>query len=298
CRRDKERDRKIPSLETMNSKKLIMRMLSVIATFTMLANAGEPYENGKIVITQADEDAIKSLLEEYHKESSQYMRKHLWSSSIPLYIDCEAYRKLLKFGLKVVPYLVQNIAQLEAQYGDYAYIGSALIKDKSVKTPEQVYKYNCSKPWSSTGPGPPIGLTLLMQLLPEDMKPKPRVKKGYVDNKVFAWSNWWQQHKQRFIFQTKRPLVIQPTKEVHSRMPQIRTTVKNGLLDIYAVSATYRQIIERAAAEMNADVFIGEQEYIGVITTVRMKAVTFEEFLYIIGRTVFVSGFDYRKTEK
>jgi len=81
-------------------------------------------------------------------------------------------------------------------------------------------------------------------------------------------------------------------------MPQIRTTVKNGLLDIYAVSATYHQIIERAAAEMNIDVFIGEQEYINLLTTVRKRAVTFEEFLYIIGRTVFVGGFDYHKTEK
>ena len=197
-----------------------------------------------------------------------------------------------------MPYLVQNIARLEAQYGDYAYIGSALIKDKSVKTPDQVYNYNCTKPWSSTGPGPPIRPTLLMQLLSDDMKPNPNVKKGYVDNKVFAWSHWWQEHKDKFIFQTKKPLVIHPAEYVYSMMPQIRTTVKNGLLDIYAVSATYHQIIERAAAEMNIDVFIGEQEYINIITTVRIRAVTFEEFLYIIGRTVFVGGFDYHKTEK
>jgi len=283
------------SLERMNSTKLILVMLIAILSFPVFANVSELDDSGKIVITQADEEAIKGLLKEYHKEFSR--RVDGLSSSSLLYVDCEAYRKLLKYGLKVVPYLVQNIARLEAQYGDYAYIGSALIDDKSVKTPEQVHKYNRSKRWSSTGPGPPVSLTL-MQLLPDSMKPKPRVKKGYVDNKVFAWSHWWQGHRHKFIFQTKKPLVIHPAKYVYSMMPQIRTTVKNGLLDLYAVSATYRQVIERAAAEMNVDVFIGEQQYIGVITTVRMKSVTFEEFLYIIGRTVFVGGFNYRKTEK
>jgi hypothetical protein len=48
---------------------------------------------------------------------------------------------------------------------------------------------------------------------------------------------------------------------------------------------------------MNINVFIGEQQYIDVITTTRMKGVTFEEFLYIIGRTVCIGGFDYHKTE-
>ena len=284
------------SLEGMNPANIILLVMSINATLLLSANATDPNENGKIVITQADEDAIKGAFEEYSREYSRNINPG--SSSIPPYIDCESYRKLLKYSLKVVPYLVQNIARLEAEYGDYAYIGSALIDEKNVKTPEQVYSYNCNKPWSSTGPGPPIRPTLLMQLLPDDMKPRPNVKKGYVDNKVFAWSHWWQEHKHKFVFRIEEPIVIHPAKYVYSMMPQIRTTIKNGLLDIYAVSATYRQMIERAAAEMNVDVFIGEWEYIGVINTVRMRAVTFEEFLYIIGKTVCSRGLDYRKTEK
>ncbi len=62
--------------------------------------------------------------------------------------------------------------------------------------------------------------------------------------------------------------------------------------------ATYRQIIERAAAELGIDIFIGEQRKIDVIGTVRMKSITFEEFAYLIGRTVYVRGFEYYKTGK
>lgn len=283
------------SLERMNSTKLILVMLSVIATFTMLANAGEPYENGKIVITQADEDAIKNILREFR----QHQAKVSFRSDVAPYLDCEAHQKLLKYGWKAVPYLVDQAAQKEAVD---AYIGSALIKDMNVKTPEEVFEYNRRRKSKSANTLAPFILETVLRELPSGkMAPnlnKPKDRVGYAYNEVFAWVKWWQQHKHKFVFQTKRPLVIHPAKVVHSTMPQIRTTVKNGLLDIYAVSATYRQIIERAAAEMNVDVFIGEQQYIGVITTVRMKSVTFEEFLYIIGRTVFVGGFNYRKTEK
>jgi len=177
------------------------------------------------------------------------------------------------------------------------------MADENIKTPEQVYTYNRNPKRESHKkrhiyPLPQGRPMFLTQFLPDSMKPKPKVKKGYVDNRLFSWSHWWQEHKDKFIFQTNHPLVIHPVKVVHSTMPQIGTTVKNGLLDIYAVHATYRQIIERAAAEMNIDIFIGEQECIGVISTVRMKSVSFEEFLYIIGRTVSVGGFDYHKTEK
>ncbi len=49
---------------------------------------------------------------------------------------------------------------------------------------------------------------------------------------------------------------------------------------------------------MNIDVFIGEHEYLEIITTMRMKSVTFEELLHIAGRNVSMGGFKYRKTDK
>jgi len=281
--------------------------ISLILVFSIPSIYFTPDEASKIVITQSDEDSIKKLLNEYNEEWRKYTEKHMSSSHIPSYLDCESYRSLLKYDLKVIPYLVEAMALTEAHYSDWGWIGSAIIADKDVKTPEEVYEYNRNPKKESHKTSeiypfpfslmPPYRPTLLMQLLPDDMKPKPDVKKGYVDNGKYAWSHWWQNYKNRFIFKTKKPLVIMPAEIVPSTMPHISTTVKNGLLYIEAVSATYQQIIERAAAEMNVNVFIGEQEYIDVITTVRMKGVTFEEFLYIVGRTVYTAGFNYHKTE-
>ena len=248
---------------------------------------------GEVVITQADEDAIKRLLKEF--------KKHTISSKVILmsmpdpYFNCDAYRDLLGYGWKAVPYVIEQAAQIEAVD---AYIGSSLIKDANVKTPEEVFGYN-RKRKSEVYDGllPPFFLEItLRELTSEEMKPKSRIDHGY--NEVFRWIEWWQQNQNRFNFLTGQPLIILPPKDEHSLIPQIRTDIKDGLLNIYAVSATYQQIIERAAAEMNIDVFIGEHEYLDFRNTLRMKSVTFEEFLYMAGRNVSMRGFKYRKTEK
>lgn len=282
------------SLERMNSTKLILVMLSVFATFIMLANASEPHESGKIVITQADEDAIKNILREFR----QHQAKVSFRSDVASYLDCEAHQKLLKYGWKAVPYLVDQAAQREAVD---AYIGSVLIKEMNVKTPQEVFEYNRRRKSKSANTLAPFILETVLRELPSGKiapnlnKPKDRV--GYAYNEVFAWVKWWQHHKDKFVFITMHPLVIPPLIDDHSTVPQVRTTVKDELLDIYAVDASYRQIIERAAAEIDIDVFIGEHEYLEVRTTIRMKSVTFEEFLYMAGRSVSMEGFKYSKTE-
>jgi len=246
---------------------------------------------GVVVITQADEDAIRNILKEFKKHTC----KVSFMSMTDPYFDCNAYRNLLGYGWKAVPYVIEQAAQIEAVD---AYIGSALIRDANVKTPEEVFEYNRRRKSKSTDAllFPFILEITLRELTSSKIKPKSRIDHGY--NSVFAWIEWWQQHKTKFNFQTKEPVVIHPAQDEHSLVPQIRTAIKDGLLDIYAVHATYQQIIERAAAKMNIDVFIGEHEYLDVITTMRMKSVTFEEFLHIAGRNVSMRGFKYRKTDK
>ena len=70
----------------------------------------------------------------------------------------------------------------------------------------------------------------------------------------------------------------------------------DGVFDVRAISAKYDQIVREAATANNVQLVIGEQRYLHVITTVRLKSVTFEEFLYLIGRHAVITGFDYRKT--
>jgi hypothetical protein len=69
------------------------------------------------------------------------------------------------------------------------------------------------------------------------------------------------------------------------------------VLDIEACHVTIRQIIERAAAEMGARVFIGDHPDMGIITNVRMRGVTFEEFAGLIGYTVSVGPMPLRVDE-
>lgn len=265
--------------------------LAVIAAFPLFTDANGQGEKTTIVITQADEDAIKQILGEFKKH--EY--KVRISSDVQSYLDCEAHKKLLRYGWKVVPYLIE---QADRQEAVDAFIGSALVKDKNVRTPEQVYEYNRTRKSRAAKTLAPFILETVLRELPSGkVAPYDLNKGGIPYNGVFEWVKWWQHHKDKFVFITIHPLVIPPLIDEHSIVPQVRTTVKEGLLDIYAVDASYRQIIERAAAEMNIDVFIGEHEYLEVRTTIRMKSVTFEEFLYMAGRRVFMEGFKYSKTE-
>lgn len=106
---------------------------------------------------------------------------------------------------------------------------------------------------------------------------------------------WWEDNKHQFVFDTEHPVTIDTTHN-YSERPHVSTQTTGNLLILEAVHATNRQIVERAAAELGVEVFIGEQSYMDILTTVRMRGVTFEEFAYLIGRNACVRGFEYRKT--
>ena len=273
----------------MKLQKWIVLIVSFIA-FPLDAGVVEPYQNDSIVISQKDENAIKQLLDEFKKHEIEVSSR----SDVQSYLNCEAHKNLLNYGWKLVPYLIEQASRWEKVD---AYIGSGLIKEQNVKSPEQVYEYNRSRKNITANTLAPFLLETVLRELPSGNYAPYTFRGGIPYNGIFGWVKWWQKNKTKFEFQTATPLVIPPPEDELSVVPHIGTKVQDGLLYIEVVSATYKQIIERAAAEMNIDVFIGEQQYIDVITTVRMKGVTFEEFLYIIGRTVFVGGFDYHKTE-
>jgi hypothetical protein len=242
-----------------------------------------------VVVTKADDKAIRRIIDDWRK----HQEKVSYSSMMEPYFDCDAHRELLEYGPKAAPYL---IAQLARQYRTEPYIGAALINDPNVKTVEQVGSYNERRKsdlyketlagWILTG-----ALSELIMLEAEE-KAWKRDSAETVD-----WMDWWSRNKSKFVFEQGVSAGVVLPRYKRPTIPHISTSVKNGLLDICAVSATYRQMIERAAAEMGVETFIGEHRYIDVIGTVWMKSVTFEEFLYMVGRDVCILGFDYRKTE-
>lgn len=242
-----------------------------------------------VVVTQGDDEAIRGILERWR----MHQQKVSYSSMTEPYFDCDAYGELLAYGWKAVPYLIEQLARQQAVE---PYLGSALIDDPNVKTLDQVYEYNRLR--KSRVHDETLAPWILTRVLWELTSPEvSQTSKRTAAIEPVDWFDWWHRHKSRFVFSAGgTPEVVIPRRMLSSRA-HVATSVRNGLLDFCAVSATYRQMIERAAAETAVETFIGEHRYIDVIGSVRMKAVTYEEFLYMVGRDVYILGVEYRKTE-
>ncbi len=267
--------------------------ITLIAGFalSMPGCAEEPDNEETVIITQAENDAIRSALEEFKRHEYEVR-----ASSIPeRYLDCEAHKKLLGYGWKAVPYLIEQVARQEAVD---AYVGSAIIEEAQVKTPEQVFAYNHARkskvrkqtlaPWLLD--------MVLKEILSSEMTGRQRRRRsGYTQ--VFEWIDWWDQHKGKFRLETKDPLTILPLTTAYPRVPTVKVTVHDGLLDLSAVQVTHQHILERVAAELKVSMSFGEQEYLDVTTSVQMRSVTLEELLYLLGRNVSMRGFEHRKTK-
>lgn len=260
----------------------------VFPTFGVLVvPASSSPEPASVVITQTDQTAMRRILEDWR----EHQNKVGYSSLTEPYFDCDAHRQLLQYGLKAVPYLIDQLAR---QHVVEPYIGSALINDPDICTLEQVYRYNRRRKdevhrrtlakWILTG-------TLWELVSP----PVSEEEKLAAPTEPIDWFEWWHKCKARFVLPGgNTPAIVIPRSMLRS-IPHITTSIKNGLLDFAAAGATYRQMIEHAAAEMGTETFIGEHPYMDVIGSVRMKSVTYEEFLYMVGGNVCVRGFDHRK---
>jgi len=243
-----------------------------------------------VTVARPDADAIKYLLVGFRKHQDEVSVR---SDTAP-YLDCEENRALRGYGLQAVPFLIEQVARIEAAD---AYLGSALIEDERVKTPEDVYAWNRRrKDHAHDGTLAPWLLDrVLRDLVPSDMKDVP--VRGHGGNtEVFEWMNWWDRHKHRFVFEAKDPPAIPLAKSPYPRGPTVDVKARDGLLDVSAVGVSYRRIIERAAAALEVKVTFGQQEYIDVITSIRMKSMTFDELMYLLGRSVSMAGFEHSRT--
>lgn len=243
----------------------------------------------EFVITQKDMDEIIKHAEEFNKCADSTYNPVYSSFPFSKIQECEAYKKLIQYDYKLVPYLIrQNQIENESR----VIVGSALA-DRHIANLEDLQNYQQQRSAKLSKDIKPIikfsGM-LLHQIVEKD---NPELDWSSYHTR-FSWMERWENNKGRFEFKTNKPIVID-TQHKYYNHPHISTQNNNGLLDLEAVSATYRHIIERAAAELGVDVFIGKQEYIDIITTVRMRAVNFEEFVYLIGRKAYVKGFEYYK---
>ena len=193
----------------------------------------------------------------------------------------------MAYGEKALPYLVR---QFQLQEESRVILGSK-VANAELADLQDLHKYNEQRPEElKKGVKPWLGYHVLRIML-GDLDDLLAAAIGD-DPRPFSWIDWWEQNKARYVFETREPVKIDTAYKFHS-FPHISTTRDGNFLTIDACSATYRQIIERAAAEMGVRVFIGEHPYLQVITNVRMRSVTFDEFAHLIGLTVSVAPFPY-----
>ncbi|MHC4621081.1 MAG: hypothetical protein ACYTEQ_25325 [Planctomycetota bacterium] len=269
-------------------KNSVLAVVMVLTFGVLIVPARSSPQGPSVVITQSDQAVMKRILEDWR----EHQNKVGYSSLTEPYFDCDAHRQLLEYGLKAVPYLIDQRAR---QHAVEPYIGSALIDDPNIRTLEQVYGYNRRRKdevYDQT-----LAKWIVTGTLWESVSPSVSDKEKVTAHiEPIDWFDWWHQHKARFVRPGgNTPAIVVPHRMLRS-VPHITTSIKNGLLDFSAAGATYRQMIEHAAAEMGIETFIGEHAYMDIIGLVRMKSVTYEEFLYMVGRSVCVLGFDYRKT--
>ena len=277
--------------DTWRYKLKIVDLLISVLLLSIMSSATVSAMEAEFVITQQDENEIIKLTEEFNK-CVRFIYKP-WSSHIPFdeFQKCDVYKELIQYDWKLIPYLIRQI-QIENE--SRVIVGSALAK-RHIESLEDLYNYRAERsaklrkginPWLEF-PEMLLAQTTVGKRVYQKLGKRPELT-------GFSWIEWWEKNKGRFEFKTEKPVRINAENK-YFNYPHISTEQHDGLLDIEAVHATYRQIIERAAAELGVDVFIGAQVYIDIIATVRMKSMTFEEFAYLVGRTVFVRGFKYYK---
>jgi hypothetical protein len=248
----------------------------------------------KATITDEDAAGIRELIDQFNADIKTTLNP--LSSSLPLdkLLATPSYKALLQYDAKLLPFLIR---QWQAEQDSRVLVGSVRAERK-IAGQDDLYEYQKERaarvktgvmPWLNWPGLFILADTTVGKALDWRYPPRPTAT-------PFSWIDWWEDHQGEFEFRMTAPPVIE-TGEKYYNHPHITTWKVGDLLMIDAVHVTYRQIIERAAAELGIDVFIGAQDYMDIITTVRMRGVTFEEFAYLVGRTVSVRPLTYRKTD-
>jgi len=184
------------------------------------------------------------------------------------HLDCEAYEQLKEMGWVAVPYVIEQAARWYSVY------------DRGRTTAEARAEVS-----SSTLPASHI--TRVLRALPSSQE-EPQIPQGLGigETDCFVWLDWWQTNQSRFSLAPGAEVQIPPVTET-SFAPHITTSEAHGLLDLHAVSATNRHIIQRGAAELGVEVEIGRHPMMSVSRTLRVSGVDFEGLLTRLAQSGF-----------
>jgi len=220
------------------------------------------------------------------------------SSSPAPYLDCDGYRDLLKLDNKIIPMLIREMVQFENSsilYGKKHYLPSP--KDNK----EWLQRARLERQETSARAMPRF---ICLIALANTSFGKASHRTGFDGiEEIYQWLHWWEANKDRYAltFKDSERFDVGDLDE-GKNWPHLSCKMTNGLLNVRAVHATFKNIVENAAAEAGVDVVVGDNgeksSYIGgltnIITAINYKEMTFDEFAFAITEQIQF-GFPWRK---
>jgi hypothetical protein len=140
-------------------------------------------------ISEIEENQIRSL----KKSFKEHTRTCSDFSNIDPYLDCDAFRKILRFKWKAVPYFIEDIGIYYLIYMD-----------------DQSQLNNLGKS-QKDNLLPFFVLFETLRRLPPGKEVKWPIK-GLEITDCFFWLEWWEKNKSRYHFNSKNPPNIPETK--------------------------------------------------------------------------------------
>jgi len=270
----------------------VPRVISCTAILFCLGQSAGHEE--KIVIDDLDLEKINSSKLDILRRSREVM----YSSSTAPYLDCDGYRELLRLDNKIIPILLSDLVKLDESsvlYGKnhyHPYPQNDREWMESARKEQQENSLNV------------IPRFISLIALAGTSHGKADHRTGYDGGgEIYKWLKWWKENKSQFAFRFKGSENFDiGDLDVQIGWPHLSCRMIDGLLNVRA-GATIKNIIENAAAEAGAKVFVGDDgrktSYPGgsltnLIVAVNFKEMTFDEFASAVAEKMQIN-YPWRK---
>lgn len=248
----------------------------------------------KVVVDDADFARINAA----RADILEHVRAVSLSSSLGPYFDCDGYREMVKLDNKVIPVVLRDLVRMENSRILY---GKAQFEPRPKDNEEWLQRARQAQQEIAAGTLPWF---ISVSVLAGTSFGKAARATGFDGtDDIYQWVKWWKENRGLYALtfhDSDRFDVGDLTRG--KDWPHMSCRMTDGLLDVRAVSATFKNIIENAAAEAGVKVALGDDgrksSYIGgsvnVITSIDYRQMTFDEFAYAIAEQISF-GYPRRK---
>ena len=274
-------------IATMLTRTSALYMLCTVLLFANPVSSGMQ----KIVVDDADLARIAAAKDDIFS----HVLRVSSSSLMEPYLNCDGYRELQKLDNKIIPFVIQDLVRIENSrvlYGKGHY--QPLPKDN------QEWLLRARQVADGTMPE-----FIYLSLLAGTSYGKAALRTGSERiNEAYRWLQWWKENRDHYALTFKNAEKFDVGEcEKEKTSPHLRCRMIDGLLNVRAVSATIKNIIDNAAAAAGVRAVVGNDgqanSFMGsgrtnIITSIDFRLMTFDEFAYAIAERVSI-GYPWRK---